>query len=148
MSATDVVCGSCLEPLEQIGPADIERAEVAGAVTFTQRDAGVASVHLRFRDEEVAVVRGSTVVLGRDPAVSPAAGVLTEFDNVSRRHAVVGVEENGSAWVRDERSTNGTFVNGQPIPAATPTPLRHGDVLRLAANANAQVSFTPAKDGH
>src|SRR5262245_31063536 len=49
--------------------------------------------------------------------------------SVSSRHAelIAGGE---SLWVRDLRSTNGTYVNGSPIQAATE--VREGDYLQFA----------------
>ena len=43
---------------------------------------------------------------------------------VSRLHAIVQVTPTGT-MVEDQKSANGTFVNGQRI--STPTPLQHGD---------------------
>lgn len=45
---------------------------------------------------------------------------------VSRRHAIV-YRETGRSWVADQRSSNGTRVNGRLIVAATP--LDDGDVI-------------------
>lgn len=48
---------------------------------------------------------------------------------ISRNHAIIQVEENGSIHVLDLGSSNGTFVNGQRVH--TPTTLRTGDILAL-----------------
>lgn len=49
---------------------------------------------------------------------------------VSRRHATLMAR--GGVWfVIDEKSAGGTFLNGVKIVAATPTPLGHGDLIRL-----------------
>ncbi len=53
--------------------------------------------------------------------------VLTD-DQASRRHAIVWNAQ-GIVYVRDEGSTNGTFVNGKRIAAATP--LRAGDRIQI-----------------
>lgn len=95
-------------------------------------------VRLSFPDGEVTVGTAQSVKLGRDPASSPVAGLFTDRGNVSRLHATVGVDEEG-AWVRDERSLNGTFVNDVPVPPGTRIGLTDGDTLRLAADVAATV---------
>lgn len=95
-------------------------------------------VRLSFPDGEVTVSTAQSVKLGRDPASSPVAGLFTDRGNVSRLHATVGVDEDG-AWVRDERSLNGTFVNDVPVPPGMRIGLTDGDTLRLAADVAATV---------
>lgn len=68
----------------------------------------------------------ANVWLGRDPqgeVVFEASKVM-----VSRRHAEV-CNENGNYVIHDNNSFNGTLVNEQRI--STPTPLYHGDEIRL-----------------
>lgn len=48
---------------------------------------------------------------------------------VSRQHAIVQVEANGTHNAIDLGSSNGTFINGKRIH--TPTALRSGDLLRI-----------------
>jgi pSer/pThr/pTyr-binding forkhead associated (FHA) protein len=48
----------------------------------------------------------------------------------SRRHALISVDE-GTLWVEDLDSKNGTFVNGTRLAAKQPTQLRSGDRLRF-----------------
>jgi len=95
-------------------------------------------LRLSFPDGEVTVDLAQVVNLGRDPARSPVAGLFASRDNISRLHATVGVDGNG-AWVRDERSLNGTFVNDVPVPPDTRIGLADGDTLRLAADVIATV---------
>jgi pSer/pThr/pTyr-binding forkhead associated (FHA) protein len=74
--------------------------------------------------KEIAV-RGSKFVIGRadDCALRPHS------DAVSRRHCVVIVAADGVVGVRDLKSRNGTYVNGQRITGDKR--LRHGDQLRV-----------------
>jgi hypothetical protein len=68
-----------------------------------------------------------TAVIGRDPAAEIA---FPTDPTTSRRHATV--EWDGSAWVlRDQGSTNGTFVNGARV---TEQVLHPGDQIRIGAN--------------
>lgn len=95
-------------------------------------------LRLSFPDGEVTVDLAQVLNLGRDPARSPVAAVFAGRDNISRLHATVGVDGNG-AWVRDERSLNGTYVNDVPVPPDTRIGLADGDTLRLAADVTATV---------
>ncbi|GAA2075472.1 FHA domain-containing protein [Actinomadura alba] len=112
-----VQCETCLRPLRQQAPV----------------------LRLVFATGELRVALGQHLVLGRDAGQSPVAATFTRYDNVSRRHSTVWLDPAGAAWVRDERSTNGTFVNDQRLPPGAEAPLRDGDALRLAADATGTV---------
>jgi pSer/pThr/pTyr-binding forkhead associated (FHA) protein len=56
-----------------------------------------------------------------------SADVRLVDQTVSRRHAVI-VDRGDGPWILDDRSANGTFVNGQRVAEA---PLRDRDVVRL-----------------
>jgi pSer/pThr/pTyr-binding forkhead associated (FHA) protein len=80
-------------------------------------------------------------VLGRDPEESLVAAAFFQYENVSRRHATVAVSDAGEATIRDEQSTNGTFINGDRVLPGTEARLRDGDSVRLAADVTAEVSL-------
>jgi len=101
-------------------------------------------VRLSFPGGEVTVDATQAVPLGRDPASSPVARLFADRDNISRLHATVGVDENG-AWVRDENSLNGTYVNDVPVPPGSRMGLTEGDTLRLAADVTATVRVASAE---
>jgi pSer/pThr/pTyr-binding forkhead associated (FHA) protein len=71
-------------------------------------------------------------MLGRDPAQSLVAAAFGQYDDVSRRHATVIVDDGGRASIRDEGSINGTFVNGDRVLPGTEVRLIDGDQIRLA----------------
>jgi hypothetical protein len=119
------VCVQCLRPLNDQGGGPGGPQQVSVVVTFSSGD--------------LQVQPGQELVLGRDPVHSPVAGTFSRFDNVSRRHATLGIDGSGQPWVRDERSTNGTFVNDRRLQPGEQTSLRDGDSLRLAADARGQV---------
>jgi hypothetical protein len=96
-------------------------------------------LRLTFPAGEVKIPVGQRLVLGRDAGQSPVAGTFTQYDNVSRRHATVSLDPAGQPRVRDEGSTNGTYVNGERIPPGVEVPLREGDSLRLAADVTGTV---------
>lgn len=76
------------------------------------------------------------LIIGREDAIS---GVFPDIDlepyaaqdaGVSRRH--IKLQLHGRACtVEDLNTVNGTFLNRQCLPANQPTPIKHGDELRL-----------------
>ncbi|MFI1657349.1 FHA domain-containing protein [Streptomyces sp. NPDC020472] len=140
---TNQVCVACQRLLGEARPS---RAAAVDA-RATRRDLPAAVLRIRFGAVERTVAPGGTLLLGRDPAARTTRGLLARHDNVSRRHATVGLEPDGTAWVRDEHSTNGTFVNGGPVGAGVRTPLRDGDVLRLAADCTLVVALDEPGEG-
>jgi two-component system, cell cycle response regulator len=75
----------------------------------------------------VAVDRAE-LVIGRDPGCE----VSVALDTVSRRHARIA-NRAGSQLVSDLGSTNGTFLNDQPLAAQEELPLRSGDLIRVGS---------------
>ena len=69
-------------------------------------------------------LRHNREVIGR----SVDADLQVASPEISRRHAVVW-REDGSAWVDDLGSANGTAVNGQHVSG--PVPLADGDLITL-----------------
>src|SRR5207245_6816460 len=62
---------------------------------------------------------------------APASDILLSKDKLtSRRHATVSYE-NGNYVILDERSANGTFVNGQQLEEMTPRTLQDGDHIGI-----------------
>jgi hypothetical protein len=113
-------------------------AESGGA--RTRRDAPPQTLRLCFPgDEVIAVEPGRYIRLGREPRLCPAVGFLAAYDNLSRLHATVTVETDGSASITDEGSMNGTFLHGYRLPPGEPAVLNPGDVLRLAADVTVRV---------
>jgi FHA domain-containing protein/double zinc ribbon protein len=98
-------------------------------------------LRLSFPTGNVDVPAGTSLVLGRDPAESLVAAAFAPYENVSRRHATVMVSDGGEATIRDEHSTNGTFVNGDRVVPGTDVRLGDGDSVRLAADVTAAVSL-------
>ncbi|MFI1717717.1 FHA domain-containing protein [Streptomyces litmocidini] len=150
---TNQVCVACQRLLGEARPTRTAPAEARPTRTAavdaraTRRDRPTTVLRIRFGVVERTVVPGGTLLLGRAPAAGATRGLLARHDNVSRRHATVGLEPDGTAWVRDEHSTNGTFVNGSPVGAGARTPLRDGDVLRLAADCTLVIALDGPDEG-
>jgi hypothetical protein len=103
--------------------------------------AGISATVLRlaFPTGNVEVPAGTSLLLGRDPSESLVAAAFAQYENVSRRHATVTVDDAGHATIRDENSTNGTFVNGDRVLPAVAVRLADGDIVRLAGDVSADV---------
>lgn len=106
----------------------------------TRRDTPPRALRLSFPGGEIVPVEpGVRIRIGRDPQLCPAVAFLATRDNLSRLHATVAVEVDGSAWISDEGSTNGTFAHGYRLGPGDRAPLRPGDRIRLAADVNVNV---------
>lgn len=70
--------------------------------------------------------------IGRDPSWSSLGGELEDHDVVSARHATVWVDD-GRLMVRDEGSTNGTFIDGRPCEPHQPYEAPAGSRLQLSS---------------
>jgi hypothetical protein len=139
VAADDVICPMCgwnLAASPRVGGEAVPPPEAR-----PEPGAGPAaeSVVLEFPFGVRRVPAGSRLNLGRDPAWSPLAGRLETFDSVSRVHASLLVDRSGEAWVRDERSMNGTFLNGHRIDCGVDVPVASGDVIRLASTVTIAV---------
>lgn len=67
-------------------------------------------------DRRVVPIESMEVVIGRD---AKQAGVVIQHQSVSSKHARIRFE-NGRFLVEDLKSSNGTFVDGNPVAVATP----------------------------
>lgn len=104
----------------------------------TEAFQAVPSVSLRFLSGPLAGHRlpvGGGAVIGREVG---SAQIVVPDPQVSSRHAWVGMGAAGFVFV-DRGSTNGSIVNGHPVPAQSEVPVKHGDVVTLG-RANS-VSF-------
>jgi hypothetical protein len=111
---------------------------------YLRREDSAASIsaavlRLAFPTGNVEVPAGTSLLLGRDPAESLVAAAFSQFENVSRRHATINVDDAGHATIRDEHSTNGTFVNGDRVLPGTAVRLADGDTVRFGADVTGEV---------
>jgi hypothetical protein len=72
------------------------------------------------------------MTIGRpDPNTGAVPDITLELDDaVSRKHAHI-FRQGDQFYVEDLGSTNGSFLNGQQLPANTPAQLKPGDVMRV-----------------
>src|ERR1700728_964061 len=119
--AADVICATCGEPLP----------------TGRRRRISPVVMRITFPTGNVDIPAGTSVMLGRDPAESLVAAAFAPFDNVSRRHASI----------KDENSTNGTYVNDDRVLPGAEVRLVDGDRVRLAADVTGSVSLPQGEPG-
>jgi FHA domain-containing protein len=146
----DLICYTCGANLPKTAvhqgdtdpPLPITVAQKA-VIRLKQPNGGISSTVLRitFPAGNVEVPAGTSVLLGRDPAESLVAAAFEGCENVSRRHAMVTVDDAGRATIRDEDSTNGTFVNGDRLLPGLEVRIVDGDLIRLAADVTGKVAL-------
>ena len=143
---TDLICFTCGANLPRTGtgedePLPITVAQKAVSNQRAARQISSAVLRISFPAGNVEVPAGTSVLLGRDPAESLVAAAFDGCDNVSRRHAMITVDDSGKATIRDENSTNGTFVNGDRLLPGVEVRLVDGDMIRLAADVIGAVAL-------
>ena len=62
----------------------------------------------------VQVLEQPKIMIGREEG-----DVITRDPETSRRHAQLEIHRDGTAWISDQQSTNGTLVNGERITGPT-----------------------------
>jgi len=87
-------------------------------------------------DVKQVVMHSDRLTIGRDSAST----VPLNDDGLSRLHASIH-KDGDRIWILDERSTNGSFVNGVPVPPVG-TPLRNGDEISIGNHTTIVVSFS------
>ena len=143
----DLICFTCganlprIRPREDDGPAPTTVMQEYLRPRERNSNISPAVLRLSFPTGNVEVPAGTTLLLGRDPAESLVAAAFADFENVSRRHATITMDDGGHASIRDENSTNGTFVNGDRVLPGIAVRLTDGDIVRLGADVSAEVNL-------
>ncbi|MDX1682826.1 MAG: FHA domain-containing protein [Phycisphaeraceae bacterium] len=118
-----MACPKCQQVLRIVGPHD---------------DAGTEDFPFTLAIHDGPDRQGEQILLG--PALSrlsignhPKRNIVLRSPSISRAHCDLVLKPTG--WqIHDQGSTNGTFVNGEPVEVATLTPgdrIRLGDYLLL-----------------
>jgi pSer/pThr/pTyr-binding forkhead associated (FHA) protein len=147
----DLICFTCGANLPRRRPDEDPPAPATVMQEYVRRNQQTgpissAVLRLAFDTGNVEVPAGTSLLLGRDPAESLVAAAFQQADNVSRRHATVTVDDFGRASIRDENSTNGTFVNDDRVLPGTDVRLANGDTVRLGADVTADVLLPRGQD--
>ncbi len=109
-----------IEHTQLLNARELERAAFSVPTPAPGR---YLAVHAGGELVALALHPGAVTRIGR----GLSADVRLDDASVSRRHARI-VERGGRAWLLDDRSMNGTWVNGQRVDAAI---LSHGDEIML-----------------
>ena len=150
----DLICFTCGANLPRRQPDEDPPAAATVMQEYLRPQQATGSIstvvlRLAFPTGNVDIPAGTSLLLGRDPAESLVAAAFSGLENVSRRHATVTVDDAGRASIRDEHSTNGTYVNGDRVLPGTAVRLVDGDTVRLGGDAVGEVllprqEFDPA----
>ncbi len=110
-----------------------ERSRLFGSIQFVQgmvHGPQVSLISNLSHGKTVSLLQSQHIwLIGRDSH----AAICVDDSRISRRHAVVQYVENEGFYVVDLNSTNGTYVNGEPIRRSTL--LQDGDKVRLGSLA-------------
>ena len=79
-----------------------------------------------FTGQEISIERD--MLVGRDQD----AEILLQLKDISRKHAALLFRDD-HVWVKDLKSTNGTFVNGERVEQEQEIELHDGDMLQFAS---------------
>ncbi len=80
---------------------------------------------LRFKDRSIDIKR--IITIGRDTKNDI---VIKDDPLVSRRHALIE-KEGQKYYIMDKGSTNGTYLNNNPIPKCERVKIKYGDVIMV-----------------
>ena len=83
------------------------------------------AIQLKFRERSVDVTKN--IYIGRNDSCAIS---IKDDPLVSRKHALIE-HTNGSYYISDCCSTNGTYVNNQPVPGDQKVEIKSGDVIRI-----------------
>jgi hypothetical protein len=107
----------------------LSNREVYGSLWITYEGKDLASYSLD--QDQVTIGRSSDNLI-----------CLSQYDAVSGHHAIIEIVNDKDVYLRDDGSTNGTFLNGKPVDK-TPVQIKSGDTIILGR----QVTGKPADDG-
>lgn len=126
-----VICSDCGEPL----------SGTSAGVTRATSPVGTAParVVLELPWGEHALTPGQSVDIGRE--VAPFERMLEPYGTVGRRHATLRLTPEGRLFVGDQRSTNGTFVDGRRCEPTGEIEVGDGTELWLSTRLRFRVRF-------
>lgn len=101
-------------------------------------------LHARRVFSLATLTEDNPMILGRDEDVP----LRVEGDEVSLRHGRLSIHPASGAVLFEELgSTNGTFVNGEPVAAGDPITLHDGDILSIGGKRDFQFCLAPTFHG-
>ncbi len=91
-----IICSNCIEDISSVTPQEENNENKPTALVI-------------FEGKEYKIE--SPCIIGRNEFLKE---ILSEYKTISRKHLKIYFEE-GSWFIEDLNSTNGTFLNGEPI---------------------------------
>ena len=85
--------------------------------------------YLQYRGQNIPI-NDVEFVIGKANNEYKLNFIINNNPHVSRKHATILMQGN-SYFIRDEGSTNGTYVNGRSLPKMVPQPLQNGDEISI-----------------
>jgi pSer/pThr/pTyr-binding forkhead associated (FHA) protein len=104
------------------------------------QDAKERKLALKFRDRSIYIPK--KFLIGRDKGCDIS---LPNDSLASRRHAMI-VFSQGEYTIKDLLSTNGTFVNGQPLKKGEKRIIEPGDLILVGKTEISVSLYDPAKE--
>ena len=98
-------------------------------VSQASQQSFAGSAHLKYKGQDIPI-NDSEFVIGKANNQFKINFVINDNPHVSRKHATILMQGN-NYFIRDEGSTNGTYVNGRSIPKMVPQPLQNGDEISI-----------------
>jgi pSer/pThr/pTyr-binding forkhead associated (FHA) protein len=83
------------------------------------------AIQIRFKERDINIEKKIYIGRNKTNAIS-----ITNDPLVSRKHALIEYIS-GSYLLSDLNSTNGTYLNSQPVPCGRKLELKSGDVVRV-----------------
>ena len=122
-----------IRPQQTLAEAGVVMGDILIVQNFTPEK--ISEPSLIACSGEVFKLRASTILIGRS---DEKRGIFTDVDltildkelSVSRRHAQINCEAE-NYWLKDLKSANGTWINGEQIKPDLPRLLQHGDSVRF-----------------
>ena len=87
------------------------------------------AAYLQYRGQNIPI-NDNEFVIGKANNQFKINFVINDNPHVSRKHATI-LMQGGTYFIRDEGSTNGTYVNGRSLPKMMPQPLQNGDEISI-----------------
>ena len=85
---------------------------------------------------------GRSILVGRTRSCQINLDHLKNSDATSRKHATI-TRRSDSYWIRDERSSNGTIVEGVMLPVGGEIRLRNNSQIQFGTDGPLLIFFTP-----
>lgn len=125
------------ETLAQAGIVDGDILELSAAQQPPPELAHFArgkGTYLQYRETgQIFPCRGRAMLIGRLPTHPITLHTLPHSEAVSRTHANLLRREDGY-WIKDERSANGTIVDGYMLKAGESVRLRSGSIIQFGVD--------------